>query len=663
MSIHKLIKPGEVVKLYEKWRQLYQKNNDIGNKVASFVSGDQWQSYTRNTRGGSGKEVLTLNLASKHFNRIMADYMSVDYRLKSQPMTAKEPEHIRNVDELLEHYILKNNSETFATAFEQFIVHGYSVIKAMPDYVNERSHQLVPILQHVAKPEMVFFDCDATLPTKSDGRFCGEVSFIHEDTLKKLYPKYKGQTHNFYNQDEIFSETRKVKVFDFFFKEDETVKFYKIGNKFKPEGTLNEYEKQNLGGVSYFEKLVSKIYTCRCTDEEFLLPPKEFYGIENLPYVFIGQPIFINEEHYYKQVIIPYLYPLLDAQQMLNNAASQISTQATKKIERSVIVDKKSIDQIDINTWEQFNTRAGMFPWKSTSEMGEPNAPPIVLDSPTLDTSLLQLMQLSKVMIDEVMGVNLSQQGSDEDGTQSGVALAQRIAQGDLVQKKYLYVFIKALNQAGQVIKEMLAALITDEYEFMLNGRMVKMNELSPSSLPDEPVRSSSFQKLHEDYNFSIEASPSSQLEKMRSRETYLNIARTLPQYTPYFIDLLFENLDVNNSNELVERFKTMVDPALVAVGKGEISKEQYYQIQQQRQQQQQQQPDAAMALVQMEGQNNQMKAQLKAKELEQTFVLEKDKLVLQQAKLMSENKNEENKEAIKLLEIQTKNLDRRINA
>jgi hypothetical protein len=192
---------------------------------------------------------------------------------------------------------------------------------------------------------------------------------------------------------------------------------------------------------------------------------------------------------------------------------------------------------------------------------------------------------------------------------------------------------------------------------------MVKVNELSPSSLPNDPIRQASFEKLHEEYDFVIEASPSSQLEKMRSRETYLNIARTLPQYSPYFIDLLFENLDVNNSAELVERFKVMVDPALVAVGKGEISKEQYYQIQQQRAQQQQQQPDAAMALVQMEAKNNQMKAQLKAQELEQRFILEKDKLVQQQAKLLSENKNEENKDAIKILEIQTKNLDRRIGA
>jgi len=661
MSIHKLITPQEILRLHEKWNNLYKENKDNGDLIASFVAGDQWDSTVRADRKKDGKEVLTLNITQKHRNRVIADYQSINYTLKVKPKVVKSADHIKNVNELLDHYVLKNNHEETAQAFEIGYTRGYTALKIVADYVNQFSYQLIPFIKHV-KPWRVFFDCDAESLTKSDGRFAGEVNFVNEYTLKTLYPKYKIKESR-YNT-EIFGDNNRVKVYDFFFKEEQKTKFYKIGTKFKSEDQLTEYEKKNLGNSEYFEKLVTKIYACKCTEHEFLVKPHEFYGIQKLPYYFIGEAIPIQKESVYKEYILPPLSPLIDAQQMLNNAASQISTQATKKIERSVIIDKCSIDEIDMNSWGNFNVKAGAFPWKGFNEMGQQNVPPVVLEPSNLDTSLLQLMQISKVMIDEVMGINLSQQGSDEDNTQSGVALAQRIAQGDIVQKRFLYIFINALNEVGEGVKEMLAALVKDEYEFMLNGRMVKVNELAPSSLPDAVVKKGSLEKLHEEYDFIIEASPSSHLEKMRSRETLFKIGQSFKEYAPYFIDILFENLDINNSTELVERFKTMVDPVLRAVGKGEISEEEYYKIMNKRaEQQQKNQVDPATQLVQLEAQKIQTNAQLKSKELDQNFILEKDKLVLKQAELLADEKSDKNKDAIKILEMQTRNLDKRINA
>lgn len=656
------LKPNEVVRLRERWKDLYQENNDNGNLVTAFITGDQWAQSTRSSRVAAEKEVLTANLTLKHHNRALADYQSVNYTLGVTPQVPKLTDQIKGAERILKEITLgQDKLRVFYDAYAKGWAFGYTVMKIYRDYKSANSNVLIPYVKHLARAENTFFDPDATLPTKEDGRYCGEVSFVDEHALTKQYPqyrpKYMGTSRN-----EMFTDVRRVAVYDIYYKQEEKVKIFKVGKQDKRADQMNEYEKRTA--KTYYERMISRVYYMRTTNDVVLEKPQLFDGNE-FPLVFVGEPFFIRTGDKMKQVIVPPLMPLLDIQQLLNNAMSQVATQTTRKAERVPMIAENCIDESNLQAWKDMNAAPGLLIYKDKDDQNNPTPPPQIVEAPPLDASLIQLMQIAKMMLDEVAGVNLSQQGRSEDGAESGTALSLRIAQGDLLQRKFLYTFINAINRVGKVVMKMMAETLQEEVEMRVGDEFMRFNEAAPTSTPDNPVLINSLRSLHDEYEFTIDASPSSQLEKMRSREAYMQIARSLPQAAPYVLDLMAENLDVNNALELVGRLRLLVDPDLRKAGKGDMSEDEYYQVQQQRAQAQaeQQGPDPLMMAVEETAQNNQQRNQLKAQELEQRFMIEKEKLAIERTKLMTQVESDERNSALKLIETQEKNLDRRMNA
>lgn len=664
MVQNKKITVSEIVSLANNWQDLYHANNREGDKAIAFVAGNQWDNKVARNRIADGKEVLTLNVALKHYYRILSDYANVEYQLSCIPLVDKTTDEIKAAEEALKAIILSTkNTQTFSEAFDKYLTFGYAVLKVVPDYAANNSMQLLPTIKHVSSPENVFFDFTAKTHTKEDGRFCGEVKTLSRSTLYNYYPAYAKKYYLEGDNGYLFNASQYTKVYDFYYKQEKAVKFYKVNNQYKKEDELTAYELGMLDEFEVQEKFITVVYTCTCTESEMLVEPHEF-SCNQLPYVYIGKPFRTSACHDSTptyEMTLPYLSLITDAQRMLNNASSQLATQVSKKMERSIVATQESIDPDNIDQWQNINTQAGVFLYKSYTDSNNPLQKPDVLEPSPIDPTLLAAVQTCKMLTDEVAGMNLSQQGSSQDGAQSGVALAQRIIQGDLIQKQLFYTFVNALNRVGVVVKEMLMFLVADEYKLNIGNKFAVLNK-KIGQVGEQPIRNSTTKQLHTEYEFSIEATPSSQIEQQRSAETMLQLIRTLPELAPYMMDLVVENLTINCRNELLARAKTLVDPAVRAVGDGDMSEEEYYALQKQRQQEAAQNAqDPLMASVEMEAANNAQKNQLKAQEQQQKFIIEKDKLLLKKAALMQQGENEEKERALKELDIQLKNLDKYI--
>src|ERR1700727_108613 len=184
--MHNLIKPTEIVRLANKWFDLYRDNNERGELITSFIAGTQWDQITRSERNSDGKEVLTLNMVLKHFYRVIAEFMEVEYQLEVSPNITKLSDEIKNAESLLKNFILECNEDEIYEAFFKYAAYGYTTFEIIADYPSENNFQLVPKLKHFPLPDLAFFDCDAQNWTKRDGKYWGKVNFISIQTLKTL---------------------------------------------------------------------------------------------------------------------------------------------------------------------------------------------------------------------------------------------------------------------------------------------------------------------------------------------------------------------------------------------------------------------------------------------------------------------------------------------
>ncbi len=652
-----LLKAAEIVELESKWRDYYRDIDRQGDEITLFMTGKQWSDEAIAARQAANRELLTADLIGRHWYRLLADYMNVDYTLTAQPIKPKTDIQLNAAIEFWETVVLSDHHETvYHEGFKAFSLRGYTVFGVRPDYRSQNQYQLVPKITHEDGTN-VFFDPRARSQFKDDGRYCGIVQYFDHEYLRQKYPRYKQKYPYARIQGTMFSSEQMVRVCDFFFKKQQNVKYYRVDDIFISEKNITPMQKASAR--EYFEKLEEHVYTCRATEDVMLTLPQRYYT-DYLPFVFVGEPLHTSLLYSKQAVekIMMYFSPLIPIQSLLNNVLSQIGSQTTKLIERSVILDKLSVDKNDMAAWDAMNTQAGPLPYSSGDVEGTVQyREPRIVDPPTLDPNLIGLVPQLKFFLDEVAGINLAQQGAANDNSRSGIMQSQRIEQGNLVQRHLLNVFVDALNRVGILAKAMMAAVVKDPMEWQIGGKSVVLNEKLATQLPDEAPLNS-LEEFDKSYNFMIKASPSLKDEKKRARETLASICTASPNMQPYLMDKLVENLDIMDAPEIATRIRVLTDKVIIAAGKGEITEDEARDILSQRQAQQQQ-PDPNMALVQMEAENNKERNELKAVELELRKKEAQQKLAVEQSKVMIKASEQNRKDAIKVLEIQQKEFNK----
>jgi|GEM_PF-4143212 len=639
-----LYTPQKISELANKWFDYYKDNNTAGYLTSKFIAGFQWDPKTKKYRRFDGKEIMTVNLTIKHYYRLQSDYANLEFELGVKNKTRKNTPEIKNAETLYKNILFcDENRSIYADTWSKYGSFGYTAFRVVEDYEALESTQLIPKIKHIMDPENAFFDTSARGTWKEDGEFCGEIKSVPLSKLRKHYSLSKlGRYYNSRNEDETY-----INVYDFFYKEDVKTTLYKLrSGEVKKEDSMTEYDNVNI--LDSFQKFVTRIYACRCTDEEFLTKPTLYYS-DDLPIIFVGHPFLTKDGDKggtFKEIVVPYMYSMVDVQQLLNNAVSQVATQTTRKMERTILLHKGDMTSQDVMEWKDINRTPGVY-FLPTPEPNAPqNAQPTIIEPPVLDTTLIQLIQMSKVLLDEVAGINLSQQGSSQDGAQSGVALEKRIMQGDIVQKKLLHVFIRALNRVGKVFMDMMANLITDKYEMLINNELITLNDGN---------KNTSLAELKKNYDFTIEAAPSTSLEKLRTAETMMSLLKVTPQIAPAVIDLVARNLEINDSVEIEHRLNAFVDPTIKALGEGKITEEQYAAMMQQRQQEGPQDPTSQA--IQAQAQSDHEANMIRAEEVKQRYATDQTKLALEQSKILVNKDLQEKKLAIQALQNQNKSL------
>jgi hypothetical protein len=401
----------------------------------------------------------------------------------------------------------------------------------------------------------------------------------------------------------------------------------KVGSLgYKDVEQLTDIERMIVGEEAV-EKFVDEVYWMVCTDDEVLHERTPFY-INELPYVYIGNPFrynFIGEKDRVmgKEIVVPFFASCMDVQQFQNSVFSQLADQVSKKTERSVLYSEESMTPTQIENIKNLNKTPSAFAYKGYDNKGNANQPPMVLEPAQIDQSLLPLMQMSKVLIDQQAGYNFANDGGKDE--ESGVAVGLKIAQNDLVQQNLMSTFLNAFTRVGELIKAMMVNTVRQDRNISIGDKLQSVNKKR-------------FEAIHKNYRFEIAASVTSSIAKARDFQKMVTFMQLAQSAQPLILDKVVESMDLSNGDILSRRLRSQVPVNIAELGDGKMDFAAYYKN-----------------LAAIDKQENQMKQQ----EMQMKQKMMQKELEIKQAEALAKENKVANDLYIQQQEIQIKKKDK----
>jgi hypothetical protein len=238
---------------------------------------------------------------------------------------------------------------------------------------------------------------------------------------------------------------------------------------------------------------------------------------------------------------------------------------------------------------------------------------PMMLPADQLDANLLNGMQMSMQLMEQLAGITPAQQGEGgQVATNAG--LHRQIMQGNILQNTILSNHLRAINETGRVLAEMIPEVVIEQRDI---GQGLTVNKPGTGHTPSNPEIRNDVRELFEKICFSIDYGASSDAEKAANLVAIKEILSTNPNIAPYLADEFAENLNTANSDKLKRRLEALMPPGIQEVGEGSMSVEEFRQMQKQKIQgdQQLKQADLQLKAAKLQNQGAKDAQNLKIKE------------------------------------------------
>jgi len=605
--------PREIEDCYHSWRAFFKENDDRGEACINYVFGDQWDAGVVQDRALRGEESFIFNLAHKHLLRVKGEGESLELSLtfsggNLDPKQLKEGQHV------LKKMILCNDHlSSFKKVLNQVYDYGYGVLQVGTRQCGRKKPFEEPYLRVINDPTQVFFDVQSEDDFKTEGRYCG---IKYKMSAKSLLLGEKDQSK---------AKNKQIcDVIDFWYRSPkETTCYLDQSGHWQEEKIPNPLMKKKV--VTY------DVYFMRVIDGKISQDPVKYYTQSKLPLVYWKGLEGEKKQFDTRKVkTLPFVYPIVDAQTLVNYVGSSIVGRLKKMGGTKVVVTDQMIEGKE-NFWSDYNRRSGVIQVNESDEGGMQQ--PLVLPPDTLDANLLNAMQSAIQIMDQLAGVNPAMQGQQK-AVPTNAGLHTQIMQGNLLQNVVLSNHLRAINEVGRILQEMIPEVVIEQRDL---GNGLVLNQRGKNYTPSNPEVRNDIKELFSEMLFEIVYGASSEAEKASNLMAIKEIIQTNPSIAPYFADEFAANLNTANSENLRRRMQALMPPGIEEVGDGSLSLEEYRQMQQEQQQNQPpspQQEQLEMQKQKMQGdqQIKQSELQLKAKKMEQQAAKDAKNLQIKEA-------------------------------
>jgi hypothetical protein len=624
------------------WTSYFSDNNTRGKDDMEFLCVDQWNSIERSEFIRLRKTPLVINKLYDMVKKISGEQRMNRPDLLVRSMTGKSTQEQIDLRADLVRTISyqSQNNLVYQMAFDNALFFGYGAFQVAIEYEKPKSFNQVIRYYPVPDPRMCGFDPLAQKPHKGDGNYCYNMYIYSKSEFYAENPHI--QDANSYVDDKFtiefpFESRDSIIVCDYYQKEWFPTTIYELNDG----RTVNEFEWEEIeketarvakiiGGNSPVDKILKEMLPERVDErstKDFTL--MQYRLIKDKIIEFTEWPgkllpmVFVDGDSKYidgKQHTRSFAHIARDAQKFLNYTMSELATEMKNRRREQWLGTQANIEGNE-EMWRNPETQQGILIAEIDPKSG---SMPQKLPPSEIPQTLLGLYERTTQDLHELTGFHAANLGQESNET-SGIAIANRAIQGSASASVYFDNFTSAIEQGGRINLELLPHVYSKENRHMV---VTKPNGTTQSVILNS--KGDQGQDVNTltggEYDIEIDTGPSFAVQKAESLKLFMQLASSGPQILPLVADLMAENMDIQKRNQVVERFKTLVPPAILAKEEGRPPPPPQPDPQQQAMQMQQQ-------LAQAQLKEREQEIQVRQAKLE----LDKEKHQLDQMKMMLE--------------------------
>ncbi len=645
------------------WDGYFDENIVRGRDDMNFLLRDQWSTVERSEFSRLFKPAMTFNKLYDVTKKIAGEQRKnkPDLMVRSLTGKAKQQQIDLRADLVRTISYRNQNDLVYQTAFRSALMMGYGAFEINLDYESPTSFNQVINYDLIPDASRCSWDPSAYKPHKGDGNFCSRQYLYTKQEFYATFPHIQNPV-SYSDPRSLLDfqwETRDtIVVCKYSRKEWFPVKLFLLSNgesvtedEWNEMKVMNEMKEAlaNSSEVvgSIIRRDIPKIVGERMSKDyrirQYVLTQNQIieftdWPSKHLPLIFVdGDSNYINGKQYSRS----FIHEARDSQKFINYVGSEIAAEIKNRRREQWIGTPDNIIGNE-QLWRNPELQSGILIAKPDPKTGQM---PTKMPPWELSQTLLQQFQRGSQDIREILGFseNEALQGHD----MSGKARRERKMEGSMSAYVWFDNLNQAIEQGGRVVLDLLPVIVGDFERSMIvskaDGRTEAITLNKEVGLNDngEAIRENVLD--NGDYDIEIDTGPSFAVQKEVSLEMFQQTLQAYPQAFPLIADLWAKNLDVQWMPQIVERFKNLVPPDILAKEEGKPPPPKQPDPQQMMMQQQMQAQQQQMALNQQKMHIEEQQLMERAEELK----IRKEKHLLEQAEMIMKAQEMSQKHAL----------------
>lgn len=552
-----------------------------------FAALDQWPRDVQVKR--KNRPMLTLDHVGQSIRKVMGNIRQNMPTIKVDAVDGGADKETADVMEDLIRQIEQSSNarNAYINAAKFQVKMGYGVWRVNTKVNNDDIFDQDIVILPVKNPFTYYFDPDAIMPQKQDGRFMIVSETLSRKKFESMFPDVDipasipnqgiGETEaRWYDSDSI-------RIGEYFIKRKKKRNITQLTNGVVvntdeiTDEDIELYQAQGITPVRDKDVEQEVIDWYKLTAFEVLehveWPGKFFPGIP-----VYGEEDNIEGETYIRGIV----RAAKDPQRMYNYWNSAAAETIALQPKAPFLVTKDQVKNYK-HFWERANTdNLPYLPYEPDSKA----PPPQRMAPPAMQSGLLQQAAISATDIQQATGVfeAAQQQTPDQISGRAVIALQQ---EADLGQSLFMDNLAQGVEHTGRVIIDMIPSYYDSQRIVRLRGEDDSTNFVEIN----KPILTPDGLKIQNDltrgkYDIRVGVGPSFRTRRQEAASSMVELARVFPQVLSVAGDLVAKNLDWPGADEMAERLKKLLPPGIA--DDEDITPEQSQALQQQQAQQQQ---------------------------------------------------------------------------
>lgn len=564
--------------------------------ILTFLYVDQWDYQVRINREAVGKPTLSFNQLVPMLRAICGEQRDNTPALAVRDISTnfKVPQQqIDDLTDLLREIFYRSDADiVFQIAFKQMLECGWGTCHVRTKYENNEDFRQCIYIEPVVDFQAAFWDRRAQLPDKSDGDFCGVYQIISREQFRREYPDIEEPESLTTNGDyylpwvdedavvigeiyrkEYFTKTLVELSHGKTLEKKDADKLLKMQDKALEEHPHLEdlgYQRIEVAKDENGNDKIRKLVDYKMKHVKFIqnamLEETNYPGkILPLPYG-EGDSTVIDGQ----RIPLPYVQESIDAQKLINYIGSEIAYAIVRSRKETIIGTETNFEG-NPDVWQNPEQVQGALTYKVDSSGNKPE----FINPPIFNPVLLQTYGNFIGEIQRTTGYNNEAQGIETNAHTEG-AIAMRQSASRLPVNVYQDNLKRLIKNVGSIILDLAPHIIDNEQTVIVRGhdnntRQVTFNKRSGMRMNADGELEDVISNNLKDGKYDIEVRVDGNFDEQRAAalDFLLKLAAVNPAVGNLIPDMIAENSGLEQSQKLIERFKTLIPPQILAKEEG----------------------------------------------------------------------------------------------